>query len=134
MAEEWYYASNGQQMGPISALELRGLAASGGLKPSDLVWTDGMSSWTPARATRGLFPAAVPAAASSNVAPAPRSRPRYDDVLDDDDYYPRRSRRAAAAGLSTAALIAIVCIGMPPFCQTAICLLDCLLRGVTRNT
>jgi len=60
MADEWYFTSNGQQMGPVSGATLRDLAVQGQLKPTDLVWRDGMSAWTPASATRGLFPSQPP--------------------------------------------------------------------------
>lgn len=36
---------------------LQGLTASGQLRPSDLVWSEGMSAWQPAGQVAGLFPA-----------------------------------------------------------------------------
>jgi len=109
MAEEWYYSNNGQQMGPVSEADLRALANDGGLKPTDLVWTDGMSAWTPASATRGFFASAAAVPAAAQVAPQPKTRPRYDDRWEDeDDYRPHRRRRAEAGGWSTAVIIALV--------------------------
>ncbi len=58
MADQWYYAKNGQQLGPVNRDTLQDLATSGQLAPSDLVWTEGMPAWVPARSTPGLFPAA----------------------------------------------------------------------------
>jgi hypothetical protein len=52
---EWYYARNNKQAGPVSAVELRHLAAAGELSPDDLVWREGMTEWSAARNVRGLF-------------------------------------------------------------------------------
>ena len=43
MAKEWYYTKSGQQQGPIGGSELKQLAASGKLSPSDLVWREGLA-------------------------------------------------------------------------------------------
>ena len=42
---DWYYASGGQQLGPVSLESLQGMARSGQLGPDDLVWTNGMAEW-----------------------------------------------------------------------------------------
>lgn len=107
---EWYYTTNKQQMGPVTQDELRQLANKGLLKPTDLVWKDGMKDWARA-SSQDLFTDGGRTVAP-DLAPAPRrssrlvedaedddqSRrraPRYED--DDDDAYderPRRRRRA----------------------------------------
>jgi hypothetical protein len=51
---------NGQKYGPVSDDVLREWAASGRLKPTDHVWTEGMSDWAPASTVGGLFGAATP--------------------------------------------------------------------------
>lgn len=57
MANEWHYTLNGQPAAvPVSAPQLKQLAASGQLKPTDLVWQDGMLEWAPASSVKGLFP------------------------------------------------------------------------------
>jgi hypothetical protein len=57
MAEvQWWYARDDEQLGPLSPGELRRLAASGGLAPTDLVWREGLSEWAPAARIKGLFP------------------------------------------------------------------------------
>jgi hypothetical protein len=56
MADEWHYATDGNQHGPVSASELKQLAVSGTLGPSDLVWKEGMGEWKPASRVKGLFP------------------------------------------------------------------------------
>jgi hypothetical protein len=59
MAENWYYSRGGTTVGPVSALDLKQLASSGELTPTDLVWKEGMRDWVPAEQLKGLF--AVPA-------------------------------------------------------------------------
>ena len=44
----WHYATNGQQVGPVSELEIRGLINSGVVVASTLVWHEGMTDWLPA--------------------------------------------------------------------------------------
>jgi hypothetical protein len=71
MAHEWHYTLNGQQAAaPVSATQLKLLATSGQLKPTDLVWQDGMLDWVPASALKGLFPAGKNLGDSSVVPPA----------------------------------------------------------------
>src|SRR5437588_3698504 len=103
MAEEWYFTTSGQQMGPVSGARLRDMAAQGNLQPTDLVWKDGMSSWTPAGATRGLFPSQPSAAdAIPEVRPAVADvRPRYDRSRDWDDAPRRSMRRPEPQGMTT---------------------------------
>ncbi len=43
----WYYSENNQQLGPVSEDDLKQKARSGGLKPTTLVWKDGMGDWKP---------------------------------------------------------------------------------------
>lgn len=52
---EWYFAHNGQQFGPVSLAYLQSKAATGGLLAEDLVWSDGMISWSEAAQVPGLF-------------------------------------------------------------------------------
>jgi hypothetical protein len=71
---EWYYASGGVQMGPVDGATLKRLAASGELKPAELVWRDGMGDWVSASKVPGLFATATPAplaVAPTGAAPAP---------------------------------------------------------------
>ena len=80
---------------------MRELAGEGSLKPSHLVWKDGMPDWTPARSIPGLFPNpdvgtendAAPAKEPRETDDRPRRR-RYEEKFDDDDdARPRRKRR-----------------------------------------
>lgn len=74
MAQDWYYAVNNKQSGPVSFDELRDLAAKGRLNAEDLVWQDGMPEWVAARTVKDLMPRA----------PA-RDRDRDDRDRDRDD-------------------------------------------------
>lgn len=67
MATQWYYAQNGKQFGPIPGEQLRSMLSTGALRPSDLVWSDGLPAWTPAGQTPALMSAPAPKA----PAPAP---------------------------------------------------------------
>jgi hypothetical protein len=72
----WYYASNGQRVGPVSIEQIRHVASLGHLAPGDLVWTEGMADWQPASAIPGLLPPAQPQGYyPQQVAPPPP--PRY---------------------------------------------------------
>lgn len=43
MAKEWFYTRDGRnRTGPVAGLELRNLAARGEIRPSDLIWKEGM--------------------------------------------------------------------------------------------
>lgn len=53
---EWYYARNNRQEGPVAVSVVRGMLASGQLRPTDLVWTSGMADWKEARAVPELAP------------------------------------------------------------------------------
>jgi hypothetical protein len=115
MTDEWYYASNGQQQGPVTTTALRGLLASGSVKSTDLVWREGMSNWAPAAENRELCPGA-PASTGYPVAPAAREpvpvarvERRYDDDEPRDRWTERRPtrRRSPPPGMSTGAKIAI---------------------------
>ena len=53
----WWYRKNGQESGPIDQTALQQMVASGNIGPDDLVWSDGMRRWTPARQAPGLSPA-----------------------------------------------------------------------------
>ena len=56
MAEMWYYTTEGKQMDPVSMKELKRLVGDGTLKPTDMVWKDGMARWIRASSVQELFP------------------------------------------------------------------------------
>jgi S1-C subfamily serine protease len=56
----WSYRRGDKTHGPMAWEQLKALAASGQLKPDDLVWTRTMPQWAPARTVPGLMDAAAP--------------------------------------------------------------------------
>lgn len=76
----WFYMVGDKQRGPISEAQLKALAESGTLRPTDLVWREGMPQWVAAAWLPGLFPqqpAAQPPAVlpQAQVAILPPERP-----------------------------------------------------------
>jgi len=55
MADQWYVGRNEKRSGPFTPDQLRQLAATGGLKPTDMVWKQGMPQWAAASTIKGLF-------------------------------------------------------------------------------
>jgi hypothetical protein len=80
---DWFYSAGDTRQGPVTELELRRLAMDGKLKPSDLVWKDGMPDWVEARTVEAVFPR------RAEAEPDPDDRPSR-RRLDDED---RPSRR-----------------------------------------
>jgi len=70
MSAQWYYTNNGQQKGPVTDVELKQLAVSGNLIPTDQVWKDGMAAWTNAGNLKGLFQQTPPSMAKG-ISPPP---------------------------------------------------------------
>ena len=88
MAQQWYWMQGGQKRGPVEDAGLRQLAAKGQLKPTDMIWREGLPNWVPAGNVKGLFPpqtqtpaTTVPPAAAARAAkpvaiPPPPPPPR----------------------------------------------------------
>ncbi|MCI0700449.1 MAG: DUF4339 domain-containing protein [Planctomycetia bacterium] len=55
-AAVWYYMVGDKRRGPITEAQLKALAESGSLRPTDMVWRDGMPGWVAASWLPGLFP------------------------------------------------------------------------------
>ena len=70
MARQWFYTHDSEQQGPVSAAELKELAAAGKLSRQDLVWAEGMSEWKPAGRMKGLFTEDDAGSASASAAAA----------------------------------------------------------------
>jgi hypothetical protein len=82
---EWYYTKTGSQVGPVTWTQLRELAASGQLQPTDMIWRPG-SDWVAAGFGGALsFPPARPASAPpARPAPAPpRPLPTASETTED---------------------------------------------------
>lgn len=69
--QTWYYSKNGEQRGPVSLDELRGLVSRGELNgASDLAWTEGMPTWQPTGQISALVGGGTPDGATSAPAAA----------------------------------------------------------------
>src|SRR4051812_34375097 len=66
MAQDWYLMVSGQQVGPVTGQQMRDMASSGQLQPTDTVWKEGMPNWVPASSVKGL-----PFAAGGAIAAGP---------------------------------------------------------------
>jgi hypothetical protein len=126
MAELWYFTRDGQAQDPLTKEELAQLAGCGLLKPTDLVWTEGMPQWVRAGSAGGLFAEEAligrggQAQRRSDVydlepEPPVKGRPqedyqddyyRTDDDPEDRDRPSRRKRGIAKAAVGAGALVA----------------------------
>src|SRR5262245_46006371 len=86
----WYYARNDQQRGPVSADTLRAMAASGELRPTDMIWNESMPDWVRAESVREVFSERRSYQEPLAALPVHPRRPREDYLDDDDDFVPRR--------------------------------------------
>lgn len=84
MADEWYYAVDGQQRGPVSGGKLKQLAAAGEINKADLVWKEGMADWVKAEKVKGLF------VTIAKAPPKPKPKPADDEYgfqnLDESEF------------------------------------------------
>ena len=71
MTAEWHVSIDGMQRGPLTAEQIRSLATSGQLKPTDHIWKEGMSEWASASSVKGLFPQSPPSPPRPPVSPLP---------------------------------------------------------------
>ncbi|HEY7315803.1 MAG TPA: GYF domain-containing protein [Gemmataceae bacterium] len=77
MTDRWYYTHAGKTLGPVTAAQLRQLASSGQLTPTDLIWPDGRDR-TQAVEARFALDFLTPAA-------PPQNKPDWlDDVRADE--------------------------------------------------
>ena len=81
METMWYYVKDGtDREGPVPESELKSLAATGQIQPTDLVWSEGMTDWMPYAGAPALSgqpqPAAAPAASPLAASPMAAS-PMY---------------------------------------------------------
>ncbi|MSQ96519.1 MAG: DUF4339 domain-containing protein [Gemmataceae bacterium] len=56
MAELWFYTNEGKQMDAVPIRELKKLVGDGVLKPTDMVWKEGLPRWIRASSVKELFP------------------------------------------------------------------------------
>jgi TM2 domain-containing membrane protein YozV len=55
VTERWFYARDGRRQGPVPRERLVDMAREGWLTPEDLVWSEGMTEWVPARSCDWLW-------------------------------------------------------------------------------
>jgi hypothetical protein len=101
MANEWHYSVKGERSGPVAAAELKRLADSGQLAPTDLVWKEGLQNWVAASSVKGLFanrPAVPPPLPPQGVA-----APTVDDLKPKVEAAARATADAAKTAIKTLA-------------------------------
>ncbi len=79
MADQWYFASDSEKVGPFSGAQLKELGALGKLQPTDTVWKAGIEKGVLAETVKHLFP--HPAKAIVRVADEPSLPPRPSNGL-----------------------------------------------------
>jgi uncharacterized RDD family membrane protein YckC len=75
---QWYYAVNGQRLGPVTQGEIEQLVRSGTIGSDTLVWSQGMANWQPFSTVASQFPGA---AAPVPVAPSAAGLPDDDTAV-----------------------------------------------------
>jgi uncharacterized RDD family membrane protein YckC len=83
--EEWYYAIDGVQQGPVSRDALMQLLASGQVAGDSLVWREGMGDWLPANRVPELANTARP---TPTVSPQFQGSPQLLNYGLGDSVYP----------------------------------------------
>ncbi len=53
---EWYWMKDGQKHGPVDTADLKQLARTGQLQPTDTIWREGLPNWVSASKAKGLYP------------------------------------------------------------------------------
>ena len=96
---KWHYSHDGTQQGPVTEDEIKGMISAGSVKPSDLVWCDGMAGWEPVSSVAELMPQAPAETAASSHAAAAASMSAYveDSTLSQAVVYSGFWRRVAAS-------------------------------------
>lgn len=59
---QWHIARGDKKHGPVTQESLQQIARNGKLRPTDLLWREGMGEWVLASSVPGLFPAVSPPA------------------------------------------------------------------------
>ncbi len=98
---DWWYTKNGERQGPVSSSQLKQLAQSGELLPTDMVFKEGGTEWKLATTVSNLFPASgSPGGGFRTDRPAREDRDRGGADVDDRDDDDRPSKRRASGGPS----------------------------------
>lgn len=107
MASQWFYQVMGDEVGPVSAADLKSLAQRGVISPDTLVKTES-SNWVPAEHLRGLFPVSnttplpMPVVSSAPVETKPPDLPTVlnPNLCDAKPVTRRLSGRSVAIGIA----------------------------------
>jgi len=75
MADQWYFASGQNKLGPFTSSEMRALAASGRLQPQDTVWKEGVDAGVAASRIKNLFHGRDVASSRTEVSVPPPREP-----------------------------------------------------------
>ena len=115
MANSWHYTVNGRQHGPVTWEELWRLAQQDQVRPTDLVWQEGMANWVKAKTIPSLIsgPKARTRTDEDEVEDRPRrndDRPRrsrddYDDIEDRGQSRRRSNPRGMSTGLKVGLIL-----------------------------
>jgi hypothetical protein len=73
---QWHYVQEGRQAGPVGEDVIKGMAASGALRPADLVWTDGFAEWLPAGKVPEIYPRAAAGPPADDASASPYAAPK----------------------------------------------------------
>jgi uncharacterized RDD family membrane protein YckC len=71
---EWFYAQEGQQVGPVPEAEINRLVRDGHMLPTNLVWHTGLENWVPWNSLYPTTDTGVPPIPSNTAAPPRASR------------------------------------------------------------
>ena len=99
MSQDWHIYRGGQQEGPYTWEQLRSIVASGAIRAEDMVWREGMSTWTRVDQVMGLSDLLGPAMAG----PPPPGIPPV-------SYSPGRAAPAQAAARGGATWKVVVAV------------------------
>jgi hypothetical protein len=83
----WYYIRDDKKAGPVPTAQLKELANSGRLRPSDMVWRSGTAQWASADQLKGLFDHQVQRSPATGVGD------RQTDKATPNDNLPSPARR-----------------------------------------
>jgi len=107
MPTQWHIARDGTEIGKATSDELRSMARTGALLPSDQVWRDGMSEWRPAKSLSGLFSSEPPPPPPSSA-----SSPMLVDEISIDTRPPAKPAGSKQLAKPTTTLSPTVCWAM----------------------
>jgi hypothetical protein len=108
MMEMWHYTCEGKQMDPVSIRDLKRLVGDGVVKPTDMVWKEGLPRWIRASSMKELFPDpsspldqyfSSPPADTRHEPPGQAPMPAVranSQAYPDDELRPQRRRRRSA--------------------------------------